>query len=126
MVRPIVEKKMDDRVLCPKCGSAQLHAEKRGWTLLTGFIGSAKVRITCLKCGKRFKPGHGYKASKDHFREDINIGLAVFLFFLVVFLLFWIGKNSSGDHDTGKQLTETTPTPVPSAKTSGPRNQVSN
>jgi uncharacterized membrane protein YvbJ len=47
----------DDQVKCPRCGSAQIHAEKRGWRLTTGFIGSSKIWITCLKCGHRFKPG---------------------------------------------------------------------
>ena len=47
----------DDQVKCPRCGSAQIHAEKRGWRLTTGFIGSSKIWITCLRCGHRFKPG---------------------------------------------------------------------
>jgi DNA-directed RNA polymerase subunit M/transcription elongation factor TFIIS len=45
------------KVRCPKCKSEQIHAEKRGWNVLTGFIGSGAVVITCLKCGHRFKPG---------------------------------------------------------------------
>ena len=44
-------------VTCPKCGSTQIHAEKRGWNLLTGFIGSGQIVLTCLKCGHKFKPG---------------------------------------------------------------------
>ena len=49
----------DVPVKCPYCGSPQVHAEKRGWKLTTGLIGSGKVLITCMRCGKRFKPGHG-------------------------------------------------------------------
>jgi hypothetical protein len=49
----------EDAVKCPKCGSGQIHAEKRGWRLTTGFIGSGKIRMTCLKCGNKFWPGGG-------------------------------------------------------------------
>lgn len=43
---------------CPKCRTTHVHAEKRGWSLATGFIGSGKIMITCLKCGTKFEPGH--------------------------------------------------------------------
>ncbi len=46
-----------DVVRCPKCRSTQIHAEKRGWSLWTGLIGSGAVVITCLQCGNKFKPG---------------------------------------------------------------------
>ena len=52
----------DDKVLCPNCGSAQIHAEERGWTITTGMIGSRKIFITCMKCGRKFKPGQGIDA----------------------------------------------------------------
>jgi DNA-directed RNA polymerase subunit RPC12/RpoP len=48
-----------DEVRCPKCGSAKIHAEKRGWNIWVGFIGSGKIVITCLACGHKFKPGEG-------------------------------------------------------------------
>jgi DNA-directed RNA polymerase subunit RPC12/RpoP len=44
-------------VQCPSCGSTQIHAEKRGWNIWTGLIGSGKIVLTCLKCGHKFKPG---------------------------------------------------------------------
>lgn len=59
-------------ISCPKCGSHDLHAGKKGFSgtkavggavltgglgLLAGTIGSNKVVITCLKCGNHFKPG---------------------------------------------------------------------
>jgi len=59
---------------CPKCNSNQLTANKKGFSgkqaiagailtggigLLAGTIGSNKVVITCLSCGKEFKPGEG-------------------------------------------------------------------
>jgi hypothetical protein len=34
-----------------------VHAEKRGWSLSTGFVGSDQIILTCLKCGYKFKPG---------------------------------------------------------------------
>lgn len=49
----------EENVKCPKCGSTQIHAEKRGWSLMTGMIGSSKIIMTCLKCGSKFKPGEG-------------------------------------------------------------------
>lgn len=45
------------RVTCPSCGSDQITAQKRGWSLLTGFIGSNKIVVTCIACGHSFKPG---------------------------------------------------------------------
>lgn len=49
----------DGTMLCPKCESSQLYADKRGWSLATGFIGKNKIVITCLNCGKKFGPGEG-------------------------------------------------------------------
>lgn len=65
---------MSDEIHCPKCGSTQLAANKKGFGvgkslvggmiagpvgLLGGLMGSNKVIITCLKCGYKFKPGEG-------------------------------------------------------------------
>ena len=61
-------------IVCPKCGSNQLSANKKGFSgakavggailtggigLLAGTIGSNDILITCLACGKTFKPGEG-------------------------------------------------------------------
>lgn len=48
----------EEPVKCPSCGSTQIHADQRGWSLWSGPLGSGKVVITCLKCGNRFGPGH--------------------------------------------------------------------
>lgn len=53
-VNPIKDK---DIICCPKCGSTEYHAGARGFSLVTGFIGSGKMVLTCLKCGHRWKPG---------------------------------------------------------------------
>ena len=47
----------DDKVRCPKCSSAQIHAEKRGWNVFVGMLGSSKIVLTCLKCAHEFRPG---------------------------------------------------------------------
>ncbi len=59
-------------VKCPKCGSDQITANKKGFSggkavagailtggvgLLAGLHGSKKIVITCLACGHNFKPG---------------------------------------------------------------------
>ncbi|ABK60959.1 hypothetical protein [Clostridium novyi] len=57
--------KDEDVVCCPKCGSTQITANKRGFSIgkalllggVGGFIGKDKIEITCLKCGYRWKAG---------------------------------------------------------------------
>lgn len=53
----IKEMDREGTAYCPKCYSTNLSANKRGWKMTTGFIGSGKVIVTCLKCGHKFKPG---------------------------------------------------------------------
>ncbi len=53
----IAEMDREGTAYCPKCYSTNLSANKRGWKMTTGFIGSGKVIVTCLKCGNKFKPG---------------------------------------------------------------------
>lgn len=63
---------MSGGLRCPKCGSTQLHAGDKGFGLgkaaagglllgpvglLGGMIGSKKVMITCLSCGKKWQAG---------------------------------------------------------------------
>jgi len=54
-----------NQVKCPKCGSDQIHAEKRGWSFWTGFFGSGKIVITCLSCGHKFEPGKSFKKQDE-------------------------------------------------------------
>lgn len=105
----------EEKLYCPHCGSSQLTANKKGFGagkavtgailtggigLLAGFIGSGDVKITCLKCGRKWNPGQLRtsppplktkaqkikEAEKDD--EDvlhgclILIGLVVFFWFL--------------------------------------------
>lgn len=46
-----------DIICCPKCGSVQYFTGTRGFSVVTGFIGSGKIMLTCAKCGHRWKPG---------------------------------------------------------------------
>jgi hypothetical protein len=73
-------------ILCPKCKSADTHAEKRGWSGMTGLIGSSKIVIICLACGKQFKPGHGWKESKASGSDMAIAYVVMFVIFIVVFL----------------------------------------
>lgn len=62
----------DKPLQCPRCGSSQLHAGNKGFSLgkaavggiligpiglLGGLIGSKKIMITCLKCGYKWQAG---------------------------------------------------------------------
>jgi ribosomal protein S27E len=61
-----------DEVHCPKCGSTQITAGNKGFSvgkavigdivagpvgLVAGAIGSKKTMITCLKCGHKWQAG---------------------------------------------------------------------
>ena len=65
------EPEKEPELRCPRCGSAYVSANKKGFGigkaiggailtggigLLAGFIGSGQVKITCLKCGHTWKP----------------------------------------------------------------------
>lgn len=69
---------MANQIQCPKCNSTQITANRKGFSggkaiagailtggvgLLAGTIGSKKIVITCLNCGKSFAPGQGAKQS---------------------------------------------------------------
>jgi hypothetical protein len=74
----------EERIGCPWCGSTQLNASTKGFGvgkamaggfllgpfgLLGGLLGSRKIKITCLKCGYRFSPGHGRVLGKTTHRS---------------------------------------------------------
>jgi len=41
---------------CPKCGSTSVTTGTRGFSIITGFIGSGKVMNMCGQCGFKWKP----------------------------------------------------------------------
>lgn len=45
-----------NQVKCPICGSTSIATTNRGYSLLTGFIGSGSPRNVCQKCGHKWKP----------------------------------------------------------------------
>ena len=47
--------KKETKPSCPKCGSTSLDTVNRGFSLLTGFIGSGKPMNVCQKCGYKWK-----------------------------------------------------------------------
>lgn len=63
---------MPDEIKCPRCGSTQITANKKGFGigkaavgaiiagpigLAGGFLSSNKIVITCLNCGHKWRPG---------------------------------------------------------------------
>lgn len=68
---------MQDQIKCPKCGSEQITANKKGYSvgkaaagvvltggigLIAGAHGSGKIIVSCLKCGEQWNP----KKEADH------------------------------------------------------------
>ena len=51
------EERDANQVRCPKCGSTQIGVTNRGYSLLSGFIGSGSARNVCQNCGYSWKPG---------------------------------------------------------------------
>lgn len=42
---------------CPKCGSVSIATVNKGFSLITGFVGSGKPINVCQSCGFKFEPG---------------------------------------------------------------------
>ncbi|MEX6691216.1 hypothetical protein QTN47_27145 [Danxiaibacter flavus] len=79
---------MTNEIKCPKCGSTQLTAQKKGYSatkgvagafltggvgLLAGFHGSSDIDITCLSCGNKWNPEKLHKQTEaESMREDIQ------------------------------------------------------
>lgn len=102
------------QVQCPKCGSQQLSAHKKGFSgkkavvgglltgglgLMAGTIGSNKIIITCLACGNEFLPGtqnnqvtsQKYTPSqKVHSKTTWQITRFITLLTSIVFILFGV------------------------------------
>ena len=43
-------------VKCPKCGSTNIATVNRGFSIVTGFIGSGAPRNVCQRCGYKWDP----------------------------------------------------------------------
>lgn len=42
---------------CRKCGSTNIQAMKRGYTLTRGLFGMSDIITVCLDCGHKSQPG---------------------------------------------------------------------
>lgn len=51
------QRKLNEPVKCPQCGSTSIATVNRGYSLIWGFIGSGKPMNVCQKCGCKFEPG---------------------------------------------------------------------
>lgn len=51
-----IQNRDNNVVKCPKCGSTNITAGQRGYSLITGFIGSGNTVNRCSKCGYKWKP----------------------------------------------------------------------
>lgn len=49
-------KREDDVLRCPRCKSTAVTTGTRGFSILTGFLGSGKTVNRCGKCGYTWKP----------------------------------------------------------------------
>ena len=50
------QKADSNKVSCPKCGCTDIGVANRGFSIVTGFIGSGKSMNVCKKCGHKWKP----------------------------------------------------------------------
>lgn len=46
----------DKPITCPRCGSNQVTTGSRGFSIITGFLGSNKTVNRCGRCGYAWKP----------------------------------------------------------------------
>lgn len=47
----------NNQITCPKCGSTNITEGTKGFSLMTGFVGSGNFRYVCKNCGNKWKPG---------------------------------------------------------------------
>jgi len=78
---------MSNEITCPKCGSTQITAEKKGFSagkavagavltggigLLAGLHGSSDIEVTCLACGKQWNPKQLAEQKEQKERERLQ------------------------------------------------------
>lgn len=49
------ERQEKNKPKCPKCGSTSLATVNKGYSFLTGFLGSGKPMNVCQSCGHKWK-----------------------------------------------------------------------
>ena len=48
----------EPKIKCQKCGSTSIGTTTRGYSFLTGFLGSGTPMNVCQRCGHKWKPGN--------------------------------------------------------------------
>ena len=51
-----VNTQQNDIIKCPKCGSTAVSTGARGFSIVTGFLGSGQTVNRCGNCGYKWKP----------------------------------------------------------------------
>jgi predicted RNA-binding Zn-ribbon protein involved in translation (DUF1610 family) len=113
----------ETKILCPKCGSDNITANKKGFSgkkavvgaiatggigILAGTIGSNKVKITCLSCGNEFKPGEGANSQEDFLQKKKDNASTSKWAIIILIVLGLIGYLSTKFSETKNEKTETT------------------
>lgn len=116
---------MNEKILCPYCGSDQLTANKKGFSgrksliggllvgpigLLGGTLSSNKVKITCLNCGKEFKPGQGAHSEQEVAKKQEQSSNGKVIAFIIVCFMLLVGyliRTCNGSENESKSNTST-------------------
>ena len=75
-------------IKCTRCGSEKVLINKRGFSLLTGFIGANKLVSECLRCGYKTK----VKPETDEYetKPGKNIAKNMYIFWGIVSIILFI------------------------------------
>ena len=111
----------EQQILCPKCGSDQVTANKKGFSgrkavagavltggigLLAGTLGSNKIKITCLSCGHQFKPGQGASSQADFVEKKKQDSTATKWTLIILAALLLIGYLTTKFGSNSKETSE--------------------
>lgn len=79
-------------IKCKFCGSENTIVNKRGFNIITGFIGSSKLMVTCLKCGCKepLKPENDdFKTAKQEKNMKNLIKFAMYVILLSCLIIMF-------------------------------------
>lgn len=78
---------------CDYCGSENVHVGNRGFSILTGFIGSSQLIMTCLDCGYKKRASKTPKQTDKDRRLGgiIMFSSAVFSILVIIIILGALG-----------------------------------
>lgn len=97
----------EEKIKCPNCKSTQITANKKGFSgvkavggavltggigILAGTIGSNKILLTCLSCGKQFKVGEDYAGIRRSQKEELEAMKSPFFWIMFagfIFIFIW-------------------------------------